>query len=90
MEYKRHVFVCENIRDSSSKKSCGKVGTPIRIWLKKEIAKKKLNNEIRINKSGCLGKCSEGPCIVIYPEQKWYFNADLDQGEEIINELTSE
>ena len=29
--YKKHVFVCENIRDSSNKKSCGKIGVSIRI-----------------------------------------------------------
>ena len=89
MEYETHVFVCENIRDSSSKKSCGRVGAQIRLLLKKEIVRKKLNNEIRINKSGCLGKCEKGPCVVVYPKQKWYFNTELDQCEKIIDELTS-
>ena len=87
--YKKHVFVCENIRDSSNKKSCGKVGSQIRIRLKKEIGKKGLNKEIRINRSGCLGKCSEGPCVVIYPEGEWSFNTRLEEYEKIINKLVS-
>ena len=88
--YKKHVFVCENQRNSSSEKSCGKVGVPLRIHLKREIDKKKLNKKIRINKSGCLGKCNQGPCFVIYPEGKWHFNVELEEYEKIINQLISE
>lgn len=90
MIYKKHVFICENNRGSSSRKSCGLVGASIREKLKGEIVEKGLNKEIRINKSGCLGKCDKGPCAVVYPEQKWYFNTELDQCEKIINELISE
>tara|TARA_Y100001970_G_C13840918_1_gene654418 strand:- start:56 stop:328 length:273 start_codon:yes stop_codon:yes gene_type:complete len=90
MKYKKHVFVCENMRDSSDKKSCGKIGSKIRIKLKREIGKKRLNNKIRINKSGCLGKCSEGPCIVAYPEGSWHFNVKLEDWEKIIHQLMSE
>ena len=89
MIYKKHVFICENSRGSSSRKSCGSAGVLIRTKLKKEIVEKGLNKEIRINKSGCLGKCNKGPCVVVYPKQKWYFNTELDQCKKIINELTS-
>lgn len=27
---------------------------------------------IRINKAGCLGRCAEGPVMVVYPEETWY------------------
>ena len=83
--YKKHVFVCENIRESNQKKSCGQVGTQLRKLLKKEIINKKLNNKIRINRSGCLGKCAQGPCIVVYPKGRWYLNTKLEEYEEIIN-----
>ena len=75
--YRKHVFVCENIRDSSSKKSCGKIGAQIRVSLKKEIRHRNLSNRIRINKSGSLGKCNQGACVVVYPKSKWYFNTKL-------------
>ena len=88
--YKKHVFVCENKRDSSTKKSCGKIGTSIRMILKREIGRKRLNKEIRINRSGCLGKCDQGPCVVLYPEGKWHFNVELDKCDKIIKQLTSE
>ena len=50
--YKKHVFVCENQMRPSSKKSCGKVGHLLRLKLKREIIRKRLNSEIRINKLG--------------------------------------
>ena len=64
--YNKHVFVCENYRSFSDKKSCGEIGSEIRMKLKRDIAQKGINKEIRINKSGCLGKCSQGPCLVVY------------------------
>ena len=88
--YKKHVFICQNQRADSNKKSCGRVGIPLRDLLKKEIINKKLNSEIRINKSGCLGQCNQGPCFVIYPEGKWHFNATLEDFNKIINKLTEE
>ena len=88
--YKKHVFVCENQRNSSIGKSCGEVGSEFRMILKREIAKRKLNNKIRINKSGCLGKCNQGACLVIYPEGKWYFNIKADTNhEELIDIIVS-
>ena len=88
--YKKHIFVCENVRELSSKKSCGEVGVPLRMSLKREIAKKNLNKQIRINKSGCLGKCQQGPCLVVYPKGDWIFKVKKDDCEKIINQLESE
>ena len=88
--YKKHVFVCENVRNSSAKKSCGKMGSLIKIQLKRDIKKKKLNSEMRINRSGCLGKCSQGPCVVVYPEGKWYFDVKLEECDKIIQNLVSD
>ena len=88
--YTKHIFVCVNQRDASTSKSCGKIGIPLRMSLKSEIVKKRLNNKIRINKSGCLGKCSQGPCAVIYPQGEWKFNLQLKDTQIIINELISD
>ena len=88
--YKKHVFVFENIRDSSGRKSCGKIGTSIRMNLKREIVSRKLNKEIRINRSGCLGKCGQSPGVVIYTKGDWHFNTKVEECEKIIDQLISE
>lgn len=41
--------------------------------------------KIRINKSGCLDRCSEGPCVVVYPEGVWYTYVDVQDIDEIID-----
>lgn len=40
--------------------------------------------KVRVSKSGCLGRCAIGPCIVIYPEAVWYTYASLEDLDEII------
>ena len=87
--YKKHIFVCENKRKSDQSKSCGDIGASIRMNLKKEINRRKLNKEIRINRSGCLGKCIKGPCLIIYPDGDWKFDVKLDECEQIVNQLVS-
>ena len=90
MKYKKHVFVCENIRTTSNKKSCGEVGQKIRMELKREVERRQLKDTIRINKSGCLGKCGQGPCVVVYPQGNWYFNAKFNECEKIFEQLVAE
>ena len=89
--YKKHIFVCENIRDSSKKKSCGHAGREIRSTLKKMVYDNNLKASVRVNRSGCLDRCEDGPCLVIYPEGKWYTKADVkDCGEIFLNSILEE
>ena len=36
---------------------------------------------IRINKAGCLGRCDNGPVMVVYPEETWYNFIDHEDVE---------
>ena len=38
----------------------------------------------RASKSGCLGRCSEAPVCVIYPDGTWYSYVDLEDVQQII------
>lgn len=40
--------------------------------------------KIRVSKTGCLGRCSSGPCIVIYPDGVWYTYSSFTDIDEII------
>tara|TARA_B110000014_G_C19856243_1_gene443606 strand:- start:322 stop:630 length:309 start_codon:yes stop_codon:yes gene_type:complete len=85
--YKKHIFICINKRESSlNKKSCSDAGFEIRAKFVEELRKNNLMHEVRANKSGCLGGCSFGPVIVIYPDQIWYKNVKLEDVSEIVNE----
>jgi (2Fe-2S) ferredoxin len=48
---------------------------------------------VRINRSGCFDRCSEGPMLVVYPDAVWYTfidEADIDEiiQSHIINNIT--
>jgi (2Fe-2S) ferredoxin len=42
--------------------------------------------KIRVSKSGCLGRCSAGPCIVVYPDEVWYRYFSSSDVDRIIEE----
>lgn len=52
--------------------------------LRKEIAELGLKNQIRINKTGCLDQCGNGPMIVVYPEGVWYAHVQPEDCHEIV------
>lgn len=39
---------------------------------------------VRVNTSGCLDRCEEGPCLVVYPDAVWYTYVDEADIDEII------
>jgi len=39
-----------------------------------------------VNKAGCLDRCEEGPCVVVYPDAVWYTYVDKSDIDEIIEE----
>jgi len=88
MKYKKHIFICTNIRPSDSgKMSCGNKGVNLRkkfieVLNRPEYGKLK----IRVNKSGCLDECESGPTIAIYPQGFWYYGVALEDVDEIIEE----
>jgi (2Fe-2S) ferredoxin len=41
-------------------------------------------NKIRVSASGCLGRCKLGPCVVIYPENKWFTYQNRSDVDRII------
>jgi len=66
-KYKRHVFVCINEREIEE--CCAKKdSTEILRILREHVNKNGLMSLYNITKTKCLGHCSEGPTIAIYPE----------------------
>ena len=85
--YRRHVFFCCNQRDPPEK-CCANAGAlDMQGYAKARIKALGLNgrDNVRINKSGCLDRCEEGPVVVVYPEAVWYTYVDRDDIDEIID-----
>ncbi len=81
--YRAHLFCCTNRRPEGHKEGCcaSKGSEDLRNYMKRR-AKELGLKDVRINGAGCLGRCSEGPTVVIYPEGVWYSpknEADCDE-----------
>ncbi len=86
--YQYHVFVCTNQRDDA-RDCCNNHGARDMLGhMKKRIKALGLSEpgKIRINNAGCLNRCSEGPVMVVYPEETWYTFVDQEDIDEIIDE----
>lgn len=86
--YRYHVFFCVNQREGGET-CCANCGSrKMREYVKSKIKAMKLagKGKIRINMSGCLDRCEEGPIVVVYPEGVWYSYVDEEDLDEIIEQ----
>ena len=87
--YQRHIFFCTNDRGvGADRPSCNQCGSAeLRDYAKKRMKEMGLTGEgkVRVNKSGCLDRCEEGPACVVYPEGIWYTYVDETDIDEIVD-----
>jgi (2Fe-2S) ferredoxin len=85
--YQRHVFFCLNEREDGSACCANHNAEEMQKHAKARIKALDLKGpgKIRINKSGCLDRCQEGPCVVVYPEGVWYTYVDAHDVDEIVD-----
>jgi (2Fe-2S) ferredoxin len=71
---KKHVFVCVqdrpigHPRPSCSQKKCAEVAEEF-YW---HLQERQLFDQIQVTTTSCLGPCSEGPSVLVYPEGVMY------------------
>ena len=86
--YQKHIFFCTNDRGAAAERpSCNQCGSEeIREYAKSRVKELGLAGagNIRVNSSGCLDRCEEGPVCVVYPEGVWYTYVDETDVDEII------
>lgn len=78
--YRSHVLVCGGTGCTSSNSAA------IIEKLESEIAKKGLEKEVKVVRTGCFGLCALGPIMVIYPEGSFYSQVKVDDVPEIVEE----
>lgn len=84
--FEQHVFICMNTRDDG-RLSCGQQGANVGPHAKRRVKELCLNGGqgIRVNQAGCLGRCDEGPVLVVYPQGTWYTYVDATDIDDIID-----
>jgi len=86
---KHHIFVCSSSRLTGEIKGfCAQnEGLEILENFVEEVQERMLDSEIMVTNTGCLGLCSMGPIVIIYPDQIWYKKVTADDVEEIMDAL---
>jgi predicted metal-binding protein len=75
------VFVC-NYKNEDQECCFDKGSKDLTDKLKK-WAKEEMNKEVKVFRSGCLGKCSEGIAMTCFPQKKYILEVKMDDFEEI-------
>lgn len=84
MFYDKHIFLCINERDNN-RDCCAKRGAKSLLhYLKTKIKMLDHKKSLRVNSAGCLGRCKQGPSLVIYPEGIWYHCNTPEDIDEIV------
>lgn len=85
--YQRHIFFCTNSRANNKKCCADGDAENMRKHVKKRLKKLDLHrpSQTRTSTSGCLGRCQQGPLLVIYPDNIWYRYHSVDDLDEIID-----
>ncbi|HZR73759.1 (2Fe-2S) ferredoxin domain-containing protein [Bradyrhizobium sp.] len=83
--YRHHVFACYTQRPPSHPRgSCGASGA-VALWdrMGKALEAQGLT-DIGFTAAGCLGFCSAGPLMVVYPDGVWYRPTTTEDIDEIV------
>jgi (2Fe-2S) ferredoxin len=85
--FQQHVFFCVNQRDGGRACCADRAAQAAQKHAKNRIKALNLSGpgKIRINQSGCLDRCEEGPVLVVYPQGTWYTYVDTQDIDEIID-----
>lgn len=81
LETQLEVFICNHEKAEGS--HCSAKGSKdltdhLKMW-----AKENYKNQIKVVRSGCLGKCSKGIAVLSYPEKKFLLEVTSDDEEKI-------
>jgi (2Fe-2S) ferredoxin len=84
--YQRHIFFCLNER-KNGEVCCAQHDAQSAFERCKEQVKAAGlagPGQVRVNKAGCLDRCSAAPVAVVYPEGVWYSYVDVSDIDEIV------
>lgn len=81
-----HILVCTNSRPPGHPRgSCNENGArEVFEQLSMGIEQKMLFGKALVTNAGCMGPCSMGPVVVVYPEGVWYIRVKPEDAEEIL------
>jgi sirohydrochlorin cobaltochelatase len=77
---RKHVLVCGNV-DCASRGSVMLAGT-----LRRLLKRAGHEQSVKVTKTGCMGRCGEGPTVAVYPDGIWYRGVKVEDAPELVEE----
>lgn len=86
--FRYHVFACTNKRDPAHPRgSCqARNAEEILSMFRAELKLANIPQPFRINKSGCLDACEEGPVFAVYPDGVYYRLTSQEDVRRVVKE----
>lgn len=76
----KHVLVCGNV-DCAERGSIALISS-----LRRSLIKAGRERDIRVTRTGCMGRCGEGPTVAVYPDGIWYRGVQESDTKELVQE----
>lgn len=87
-KFAKYLFVCENVRQD--KASCTPASLELRTALKQVIHERGFGCSIRVSRSGCLDACSNGPNILLMPDNIMFHHVSVGDISRIVGVAIAE
>ena len=89
---KHHIFVCTSSRLTGQNKGycLQKDSVEIIAAFNEEISDRDLEGQVMVTNTGCLGICTLGPVVMIYPQQTWYGHVTPEDVPDILDALEAD
>lgn len=85
-KHRKIVLVCTNLKEDGRECCALKGGAELHKNLKEAMRAADLT--VRVSKSGCLDRCSEGATVAIMPDDVWIGGATQEDIPEIVRRAT--
>jgi (2Fe-2S) ferredoxin len=75
---KKHVLVCTNADCAA------RGGISVVDEMRRAIKRADAQRDVRVTRTSCMGRCGEGPAVVVYPDGVWYRSVRSEDASEIV------
>ncbi len=82
--FRYHVFICDQNKPEGVPSCPGRGSAATIEALRKEVAARRLMDEVQITTCGSLGVCERGPNLVVYPDGVWYSGVRPEDVSELV------
>eukprot|EP00906_Rhabdomonas_costata_P032262 RCo045463 len=88
--YEKHIFLCTQDKKWDPQNCCAaKGGADLakKFWAHFDARQKagEIGRDVKVTQCQCLGRCKEGPAVVVYPKGEWFILKTEDDAKELID-----